>query len=227
MAPPATWRRPARDDRARRRLRGARPRSSQSAGSTHRPLSDGRRCPGRAHVERSVRRRLPDHGLQGVPRHEPGRRDAPAHTRDHLDELHRHDRRQRHHLLLQGVRGQRGQRGPALERGVRDPRRSHRPECASRHRRQLQPTQREPALGRGEMVERDHRRRGRPPRHLEPARLRGDHDLHGPAQQRSVRPRRRGLRAPEHPARREQSAPPVRASCRCRHSTGGCCGRIS
>ena len=57
----------------------------------------------------------------------------------------------------------------------------------------LQPSQREPALGRGALVERcQSAPRDGSPRHDEPARLLADDDLHGLAQRGAVRARRRG-----------------------------------
>ena len=69
-----------------------------------------------------------------------------------------------------------------------------------------------PLSDQGRWTNSDHRRRERPQRHVQPARLLGDDDMHGLAKQRSVRPRCRGLRAATDAARGHQPAAPVRAS---------------
>ena len=73
--------RPARDDRPPRGLRGAEPRPEPAPGRPPRSL----RTAGDGSVSSLldgavVRRRLADHELQGVPRHERGRRDASSRT---------------------------------------------------------------------------------------------------------------------------------------------------
>ena len=137
-------------------------------------------------------------------------------------------RLERHDLLLQGVRGQRERRGRALERGLRDARRPRHPGRAAPHARQLQPPQREPALGRRALGER--RSAGRREtgllHDLEHARLLEDDDLHGLAQRRPVRPRRRGLGAHLDRCRHEQPASACTRACSSpapRATTATCC----
>ena len=109
-------RRDARDDRPCRRLRRAddgRGPPDRSLGSTG-PAGNGRQRPGLALlVGACLERRLRGHDLHALPLAHLGRADdhphdgpLPAH------ELHGHDRRQRHHLLLQGDCLQRRRRGP-------------------------------------------------------------------------------------------------------------------
>ena len=98
------------------------------------------------------------------------------------DELYGHERRERHDLLLQGVRGQQRQRrGREVERGERDPDRGGRADCAVRTARRLQSAGRDP-LRRRPLDERDHRRRDRLRSQLEPARVLGRDDVHRLAQ---------------------------------------------
>ena len=78
------------------------------------------RCP---RLERPLRRWLGDHRLQGLPRHLQRQR-APLRQRRHRHELDGHERRQRHDLLLPGVRRELRRRGLALRRALRRPERA-------------------------------------------------------------------------------------------------------
>ncbi len=98
----------------------------------------------------SLRRRLAGHGLQGVPRHEPGRRrasiaDAGIAARRYVDAgaVKRHD------LLLQGVRARTPNgEGPLSNEVSATPTGVVPPVEPLPTARRLQPRQREPALGR-------------------------------------------------------------------------------
>ncbi len=80
-----------------------------------------RQQPGRTLVERSqLERRLRAHDLHRVPLHDLGRPRKRALARPRpVHELHGHDGRERHHLLLPGEGEQRGRRVALLERGLR------------------------------------------------------------------------------------------------------------
>ena len=138
------------------RRRAARRRAARRP---HRPL---RASPGDASVSLSWNAPTFDGGspitnYKVYPRHELRRAEASTPTLEHDDELRRHERRQRHDLLLQGVRRERERRGPALERGLRHTGRPRRAGRARSRRRRLRPPQREPALGRRTLDERRHR----------------------------------------------------------------------
>ena len=124
--------RPARDDRAPRRLR----RSHYRRRSRHRPersavpAGDRGQRPGLARLDCSLlERRLGHHRLPRVPRNrpQPDRRPHPRSRRG--DELPRHRAHERADLLLQGHRPERDRRERGLERGECDAERSgQRPE---------------------------------------------------------------------------------------------------
>ncbi len=117
--------RPSRDHRPPRRLRRAdarrRPATAPSAPQS---LQATRRRRARSSLTWScarLERRLAAHHLHGLPLADLGW--CHHHALDGalpVHELHGHDRRERHHLLLQGHRLQRGRRELALERGPGD-----------------------------------------------------------------------------------------------------------
>ncbi len=106
--------------------------ASVSLSWTHRPSTEARR----SRTTRSTAARAPDSLT-------PPRQRAARQT-TFLDT----SARERHDLLLQGVRRERQRRRRALERGLDDADRPRRPGRAAPDRRRLRPGQREPALGR-------------------------------------------------------------------------------
>ena len=190
-------RRPARDDRPARRLRCADARSPRARPAPPTASAPRRRRPGRTVLDcAALRRRLADHGLQGVSRHEPGTRRRVLTTlpsrRRYTDTTAPNGTT----YYYKVVRRERERRGPTSNEATATPRRRRCPRALLDSGRQLQPPEREPALRRGPLDERDHRRRDRlhtSPRTRSPAR--SHDDLHRLAQQRPVRPRRRGVGA--------------------------------
>ena len=223
-APPGRGSASSRLDLRRRRLRRRRPARARPAASTTSARAAWSRHPParpppspRSPATRAstlsldcadLRRRLRAHRLHASYRGTSSGRESFLDERGHVDELRRHSGLTNGtDLLLQGVRGERARRGPALERGLRDPRRPRPADAPLAVARRLQPPQREPALRRRALDERRQRRR--------------ESGLHVTSNQlacsttttctawrndRPVRPRRRGLGAALDAARRRTTS---------------------
>ena len=159
-----------------------------------------------------LRRRLADHGLQGVPGHEPGGEGLRLRTSASVDELRRtttavNGTTYYYKVSAANAYGE----GPRSNEASATPIALVPPDDALSLSTTSTAPNENPLSDAGRWTNGDQRRgRDGPERDLEQARLLGLDDLHRVAQQRPVRARRRGVGADRDPAGSEQRASPLR-----------------